>query len=96
VAVDIDLGMVALLGGDFVLALFPGYPRPGQVHLIGLSMSPDRIAGVRDRLSGDTEVEEDRPGALAFRDAYGFVWQVYASGTEFQSSGESGGRWLEV
>jgi catechol 2,3-dioxygenase-like lactoylglutathione lyase family enzyme len=92
----VELGMVALQRGDIVVALFAGDPQPGQLYLIGLSMPLDAMAGVRERLSRGATVEEDRAGALTFRDPNGFLWQIYASGTEFQSSGESAGRWLAV
>ena len=95
-AAGIELRMLALRRDAFVLALFPGDPQPGQVYLIGLSMSEDEIAGVRQRLPEEVPVWEDRPGALTFRHRYGIGWQIYTTGTEFRSSGQAGGRWLEV
>jgi catechol 2,3-dioxygenase-like lactoylglutathione lyase family enzyme len=92
----IELGMLALRQGAFVLALFPGDPQPGQLYMLGLSMSADEIAGVRERLPVDAMVLEDRPGALTFQDRYVIGWQIYTTGAEFRNSGESGGRWLDV
>jgi catechol 2,3-dioxygenase-like lactoylglutathione lyase family enzyme len=92
----VELGMVALQRGNIVAALFAGKPQPGQLYLIGLYIPLDAMAGVKERLSGGATVEEDHAGALTCRDPNGFLWQNYASGTEFQSGGESGGRWLAV
>jgi catechol 2,3-dioxygenase-like lactoylglutathione lyase family enzyme len=95
-AAGIALGMVALRRGALVLALFPGDPQPGQLYMIGLNMSPNEIAGLRERLPADAEVWQEEPGALTFRDLYMITWQIYATGTEFRNSGEAQGRWLEV
>ncbi len=95
-AADVELGMIALRQDSFVLALFPGEPQPFQLYMIGLSMSADEIAGVRERLPVDVTVLEDRRGALTFRDRYTIGWQLYPTGAEFRNSGESGGRWLDV
>ena len=95
-AAGIELSMVALRRDDFVLALFPGDPQPGQVYLIGLSMSQPEIADVRQRMPKDAILLEDQPTVLSFRDRYSFDWQIYKTDTEFRNSGEWGGRWLEV
>jgi catechol 2,3-dioxygenase-like lactoylglutathione lyase family enzyme len=95
-AAGVELGMIAMRQGAFVLALFLGDPQPGQLYMIGLSMSPEEIAGVRERLPNDVTVLEDRPGALTFRDRHIIGWQLYTTGAEFRNSGESGGRWLDV
>ena len=92
----IKLSMLALKRGSLVLALFPGNPRAGQIHMIGLSMSSREISRIRKRLSSDAEVLEDRPKALTFRDRYAVIWQIDGSGAGFRSSGEAHGRWLEV
>jgi catechol 2,3-dioxygenase-like lactoylglutathione lyase family enzyme len=95
-AAGVELGMIALAQGAFVLALFPGAPQPGQLYMIGLSMSPEEIAGVRERLPEDEMVLEDRPGTLTFRDRHLIGWQIYTTGAEYRNSGESGDRWLDV
>jgi catechol 2,3-dioxygenase-like lactoylglutathione lyase family enzyme len=95
-AAGIKLSMLALRRGSLVLALFPGKPRPGQIHMIGLTMPSRDISRIRKRLPSDAEVLEDRPKALTFRDRYAIIWQIYGSGAGFRSSGEAHGRWLEV
>jgi catechol 2,3-dioxygenase-like lactoylglutathione lyase family enzyme len=95
-AAGIELGMIALRQDAFVLALFAGDPQPSQLYMIGLSMSPEEIAGVRVRLPENVAVLDDRPGALTFQDRYTIGWQLYTTGAEFRNSGESGGRWLDV
>lgn len=92
----IEIGMLALQRGAFTLALFPGDPQPGQLYIVGLNMPVEEIRAVRDRLPADTEVWQDEPEALTFRDRYQIVWQIYPSGTEFQTSGESQEHWLKV
>jgi catechol 2,3-dioxygenase-like lactoylglutathione lyase family enzyme len=95
-AAGIELNMLALRRGSLVLALFPGKPRPGQVHMIGLNTPARELSRIRKRLSSDEEVLEDRPKALTFRDRYAIIWQIYGAGTGFHSSGEAHGRWLKV
>jgi catechol 2,3-dioxygenase-like lactoylglutathione lyase family enzyme len=95
-AAGIELSMVALQRGSLVLALFPGKPRTGQLHMIGVNMPARDIASIRKRLPPDTEVWEHGSTALTFRDRYAIVWQIYKSGISFRSSGESYGRWLDV
>ena len=90
------IGMLALRRGAFALALFPGDLQPGQLYIIGLNMPVEEISAVRDRLPPETEVWQDEPEALTFRDRYQIVWQIYPSGTEFQTSGESQRRWLKI
>jgi hypothetical protein len=92
----IALGMLALRRGDFVLALFPGDPQPGQLYMVGLNIPLEEIAGVRSRLTRDVEVLEYEPDSLMFRDPNMITWQIYPTGTEFRSSGESAERWLDV
>ncbi|MDX1614149.1 MAG: VOC family protein [Candidatus Promineifilaceae bacterium] len=94
-AAGVELGMVGLRHDDFVLALFQGDVPRGQVPFIGLYVSPEELAAVRDRLPAGTAVLADRAGYLEFFDIYQIVWQVSESG-EFQTAGNSAGRWLEV
>ena len=95
-ATGIKLSMLALKRGSLVIALFPGNPRPGQIHMIGLNMSSREISRVRKRLSSDAEILEDRRKALTVRDHYAVIWQIDGSGAGFRSSGEAHGRWIEV
>jgi catechol 2,3-dioxygenase-like lactoylglutathione lyase family enzyme len=90
------VGMLALQRGALTLALFPGDPQPGQLYIVGLNMPVEEIRAVRGRLALDTEIWQDEPEALTFRDRYQIVWQIYPLGTEFQTSGHSQGRWLQV
>ena len=94
----IDLYMVALRRGGFVLALFdeasPFIRGLGLPHcrplFIGLDMPADEIAGVRARLTGEDWDEESG----GFRDRYGVGWQ-FGSGT-FSGTGDRIGRWLKI
>ena len=91
---DIEIRMVGLRGGDLLLALFPGDPRPGTVFLIAIVASVEEIATVRGRLPDDTAVEADQGDALTFLDPFGFRWQLCGPG--FMGPGDARGRWLEV
>jgi len=94
----IELYMVALRRGEFVLALFDeASPFIGELELphyrplfIGLSMPADEVARVRGRLSGEDWDEESG----GFRDSYGVGWQL-GEGT-FSGTGDRIGSWLEV
>lgn len=94
-AAGIELGMLALRKDDFGLALFRGDASPGQVYVIGLRMPTEEIAGVRARLPGGTQVLEDRPHYLEFRDPYQITWQIMFPGSEFSTSGVFANRWLK-
>jgi catechol 2,3-dioxygenase-like lactoylglutathione lyase family enzyme len=72
---EIQLGMLALRKGDFILALFQGETPPGQVFAVGLTMVEAELAHMRARLPSDTELLEDDAGALIFRDPYQIMWQ---------------------
>ena len=95
-AAGIELNMLALRRGSLVLALFPGNPQPGQIYMVGLNMPLREISRIRKRLPSDAELWEDRPKSLTFRDRYAIIWQIYGSGIDFRSSGETHGRWLDV
>lgn len=95
----IDLHMVALRRGTFVLALFDEtssaleQPTAGRRPLfIGLVMNAAEIEHVRARLE-DTERWDDDSGG--FRDRYGITWQP-SSSDRFAGSGEIFGRWITV
>jgi catechol 2,3-dioxygenase-like lactoylglutathione lyase family enzyme len=95
-AAGVKLGMLALRNEDFVLALFLGDAPPGQVFSIGLSMPEAGVAGVRDRLPAETEVLDDGPDALVFRDPYQIEWQITLPGRDFQTSGDFADRWIQL
>lgn len=95
-AASIDLGMVALRKGDFVLALFHGSAVNGQVYAIGLAMPPEDIVGVRKRLPQNAHVLEEGPAGLSFTDPYQVTWQISAPGNEFRTAGDFSQRWLQV
>jgi hypothetical protein len=91
----VDIGMVAMGRGDFVLVLFPGQPTPGQVFAVGVVMTEEEIAGVRSRLTDDTQVLSSEPGWLDFVDPYQLHWQL-ARTPRFVGSGEAADRWLDM
>lgn len=93
-AAGIELGMLALRKGQFVLALFRGDETPGQVFVIGLQMSVEEIARVRAGLPKEVKVNEGSPDRLEFRDPYQITWQISAPGNEFRTSGDWANRWL--
>ena len=95
-AAGIELGMLALRKDEFVLALFRGVARPGQVYVIGLKMPIDEIAKVRARLPEDTQVSEDAPDYLEFRDPYQITWQIMLPGSKFSTAGDFANRWLKL
>jgi catechol 2,3-dioxygenase-like lactoylglutathione lyase family enzyme len=96
ISAGIDLQMLALRSGAFVLALFQGEAPPGQVYVIGLAMPADEIAGVRARLPDEALISGDSPDHLEFRDPYGITWQISTPGGAFRTTGDWAGRWLEL
>jgi len=94
-AAGIELGMLALRSGAFVLAIFQGEAPLGQVFAIGLHMSGREIAKVRGRLPRDAEVLEDGSNSLVFRDPYQITWQISVPGTEFSTAGDFADRWIK-
>lgn len=95
-AAGIDLGMVALRKDRLVLALFGGDAPPGQIYAIGLTMPAASIADVRDRLPDGTRVSASSPNHLEFRDPYGIAWQISIPGSEFRTTGDWSGRWIQL
>ena len=95
-AAGIQLDMLGLRKDEFALALFRGDAPAGQVNVIGLRMSVEEIARVRARLPGDTQVLEDQPDYLEFRDPYQITWQIMFPGSKFSTSGVSANRWLKL
>jgi catechol 2,3-dioxygenase-like lactoylglutathione lyase family enzyme len=95
-AAGIELDMVALRKGEFVLALFAGDAPQGQVFAIGLSLPPREIAAIRFRLPAEAEISRDEPHALEFLDRYQILWQISAPGDQFRTAGDFAGRWLEL
>jgi len=95
-AAGIKLDMLALRKDEFGLALFRGDAPPGQVNVIGLKMPMDEIARVRARLPEDTQVSEDAPDYLEFRDPYQITWQILLPGSKFRTAGDFANRWLKL
>ena len=95
-AAGIELGMLFLRKDDFGLGLFKGDGPPGQIYLIGLKMPIDEIAKVRARLPEDTQVSEDAPDSLEFRDTYRVTWQIVPPESKFRTPGDFANRWLKL
>lgn len=95
-AAGIELGMLALRRGVFVLALFQGERSLGQVFAIGLHMPASEIAMVRGRLPAGTNIFEDSSNSLAFRDPFHVTWQISVPGREFGTAGDFAGRWIKI
>ena len=95
-AAAIDLGMLALRKGDFVLAILRGNAVYGQMYAVGLAMPVEEIAGIRVRLTEDTEVMEEGHAFLTFRDPYQIIWQISVPGDEFRTAGDFADRWLRL
>ena len=93
---EINLLMLALRCDDFVLALFQGEPVVGQIFTIGLSMTGEEIAIIKDRVPVNDIVQYEEGHMLQFRDVHHIFWQIYASPYQFQSMGETTGRWLDL
>ena len=96
----IDVYMVALRRGSFVLALFDeASPALKEAHadrrrplFVGLVMGEPEIAALRASVEDGEEWDDDSGG---FRDRYGIIWQP-APDAGFAGSGERAGRWLDV
>jgi catechol 2,3-dioxygenase-like lactoylglutathione lyase family enzyme len=95
-AAGIKLDMLALRKDEVGLALFRGDAPAGQVNVIGLRMPLEEIARVRARLPGDTQVLEDKPDYLEFRDPYMITWQIMFPGSKFSTAGVFANRWLKL
>ena len=96
VAAGIKLDMLALRKDEFALAFFRGNAPAGQVNVIGIRMPMDEIARVRARLPGDTQILEDEPDYLEFRDPYLITWQLMFPGSKFSTAGDIANRWLKI
>ena len=95
-AAGIELGMLFLRKDEFGLALFRGDAAAGQVNVIGLRMPIEEIARVRARLPEDTQVSENEPDYLEFRDPYQITWQILLPESKFSTSGDIANRWLKL
>ena len=91
-AAGIELGMLILRKDEFGLGLFKSNAPPGQVNVIGLKMPTEEIAKVRARLPDDTQVLEDEPDYLEFRDTYQITWQIMLPESKFSTAGEFANR----
>ena len=88
--------MVGLRKDEFALAFFRGDAPVGQVNVVGLRMPIEEIARVRARLPGDTQVLEDEPDYLEFRDPYQITWQIMLPESKFSTAGDIANRWLKL
>ena len=95
-AAGIEPGMLALRKDEFVLALFRGDAPLGQIYAIGLTMLTEEMTRIRVRLPEDTQVSEDAPDSLEFRDPYQIMWQISVPGDEFRTAGDFANRWLKL
>ena len=95
-AAGIELGMLFLRKDDFGLGLFKGDRPAGQIYLIGLKMPMDQIARVRARLPQETQVSDDAPHSLEFRDPYQITWQIVLPEAKFRTPGDFANRWLKL
>jgi hypothetical protein len=92
---QVDLEMVALRRGDFVLAIFQGDPQPGTVLEICLGLSDPEIDELTAGLPDGVELV-DEEGTLKLEDAFGYRWTLETTEAPFVSYGERLGRWLVV
>jgi len=91
-----ELGMLAMRRDDFVLAMFPCEPIPGQLFTVGLSMAGPELDKIAERVPEDDILEYCESDILEFKDKFGYPWQLYATPYRFKSAGEFAGRWLEL
>ena len=92
----VEVHMVALRRDDLVLALFSGAPLRGSVREICLGLAADEVDGLGPNLAEAVTILERRPGFVRFEDPFGFRWVLQDPGASFRSSGDIGGRWLDV
>jgi catechol 2,3-dioxygenase-like lactoylglutathione lyase family enzyme len=96
VAADIEVGMVALRRGSFVLALFPGTPQRGAVHEVSIGLGADEIDSLRAHPPDGLHLLEQSNRFMRFEDPFGFRWVLQPPDAEFRSSGAIANRWLDV
>ncbi|HSN93738.1 MAG TPA: VOC family protein [Anaerolineaceae bacterium] len=94
-AAGVDLHMLALRMGSFVLAMFKGAQAPGQVYVIGLGMTEEDIKAIHSRIQDGNFATQFRPDYLEFVDPYQITWQI-AVNPIFRTSGDFAGRWIEI
>jgi catechol 2,3-dioxygenase-like lactoylglutathione lyase family enzyme len=92
---QVELAMVALERGDFVLALFQGAPQPGTVLEICFGLASDEIDALMAKLPEDV-VLVDEDGFTKLEDRFGYRWTLEEPETAFVSYGERVGQWLDV
>ncbi len=79
------------------MTLFKGAPDPERTVLeIGVSMTVEAIAAVRDRLPKSIELVNHIYDDLMFGDPFGYRWHIWPEGEAFKSNGELTGRWLDI
>jgi hypothetical protein len=84
VKAQIDLKMVALRRGDFVLAIFQGEPQPGAVLEICFGLSDPEIDEVTSNLPDGVDLL-DEEGTPKLDDAFGYRWTLEAPEVPFVS-----------
>lgn len=94
-AAGIELSFVALRRDELILALLRGDAAPGQLHIVGLVMPEDEIAGVAARLPPGTDATREESRYVEFVDPFGIRWQV-SDDRQFLTAGDITGRWLSV
>lgn len=93
-AAGIDIGWVGLRRDELVIALLRGEPDPGRcLYCIGVTISPQEVREIHDRLPDSVTVEVASEHSLTFVDRYGFRWQGFGPG--FRTAGDARGDWLE-
>ena len=90
-----ELTMLALRKGNFVLALFNKEEPLGQVYVIGLGTSEEDINSIHSRIQSDITILEFHQGFLEFIDPYQITWQIGVNPV-FRTSGDFADRWINL
>jgi catechol 2,3-dioxygenase-like lactoylglutathione lyase family enzyme len=94
-ATEMELDMIALRKGGFMLALFRGDNPPGQVFAIGLSATRDAIKRIHEKLPPEIKIDVYQADRLEFIDPFNITWQI-AIDPVFRTAGEFANRWLAI
>jgi catechol 2,3-dioxygenase-like lactoylglutathione lyase family enzyme len=94
-AAGVDIQWVGLRRDDLVIALLQGTPDAQRtLYCIGLNLTTEEAAAIRERLPDTTTLEVHEGDRLTFVDRYGFRWQCFDGG--LTTAGDGRGDWLEV
>jgi catechol 2,3-dioxygenase-like lactoylglutathione lyase family enzyme len=94
-AAGVHIQWVGLRRDDLLIALLPGRPDAQRtLYCIGLNLTTEEAAAIRERLPDTTTLELHEDDQLTFVDRYGFRWQGFDGG--FTTAGDGRGDWLEV